>query len=202
MPFHQLMASFWDDHSFWDDQVFVANPNKSKPIVEILTGNQEKLLKYLTNFHTDKGGSASSASVPLQRACMSQIGKICMRHHLTQAMSCWNLKLDLSIRVFFCPVRLMPNRAKSSSCSFSGRFSGTLIIPAASSTQLILQKASASQAGHISSEYFVSLGCHISRFHCLHHLQEGTSAHMAFDDTHSIVVAVSSAVAELWGTLP
>ena len=37
------------------EQVFVANPNKPKPIVEILTGNQEKLLKYLTNFHTDKG---------------------------------------------------------------------------------------------------------------------------------------------------
>ncbi|KAK9818819.1 hypothetical protein WJX74_005590 [Apatococcus lobatus] len=35
-------------------KVFVANPNKPKPIVEILTGNQEKLLKYLTNFHTDK----------------------------------------------------------------------------------------------------------------------------------------------------
>ena len=36
-------------------QVFVANPNKTKPIVEILVGNKDKLLKYLTDFHSDKG---------------------------------------------------------------------------------------------------------------------------------------------------
>ena len=38
-------------------QVFVANPNKTKPIIEILVGNKDKLLKYLTDFHSDKGES-------------------------------------------------------------------------------------------------------------------------------------------------
>ena len=36
-------------------QVFVANPNKPQPIVDILTNNRGKLLKYLEEFHTDKG---------------------------------------------------------------------------------------------------------------------------------------------------
>ena len=36
-------------------QVFVANPNKTDAIVAILTSNKEKLLKYLGEFHTDKG---------------------------------------------------------------------------------------------------------------------------------------------------
>ena len=35
--------------------MFVANPNKTDAIVSILTGNKEKLLKYLGDFHTDKG---------------------------------------------------------------------------------------------------------------------------------------------------
>ncbi|KAK9814446.1 hypothetical protein WJX72_006019 [[Myrmecia] bisecta] len=35
-------------------KVFVANPNKTPGIVDILTGNKEKLLKYLADFHTDK----------------------------------------------------------------------------------------------------------------------------------------------------
>lgn len=35
-------------------KVFVANPNKTRPIVEILVGNRDKLLKYLTDFHSDK----------------------------------------------------------------------------------------------------------------------------------------------------
>lgn len=35
-------------------KVFVANPNKTQPIVDILTGNRDKLLKYLTDFHSDK----------------------------------------------------------------------------------------------------------------------------------------------------
>lgn len=37
-------------------QVFVANPNKTPEIVEVLSSNKEKLLKYLGDFHTDKGG--------------------------------------------------------------------------------------------------------------------------------------------------
>jgi hypothetical protein len=36
--------------------VFVANPNKPPAITEILANNRDKLLKYLEDFHTDKGG--------------------------------------------------------------------------------------------------------------------------------------------------
>lgn len=35
-------------------QVFVANPNKPKPILDILLRNQEKLVEFLTRFHTDR----------------------------------------------------------------------------------------------------------------------------------------------------
>lgn len=35
-------------------KVFVANPSKPQPIVDILANNKDKLLKYLEDFHTDK----------------------------------------------------------------------------------------------------------------------------------------------------
>jgi len=35
-------------------QVFVANPNKPRPIQEILLRNQEKLVEFLSRFHTDR----------------------------------------------------------------------------------------------------------------------------------------------------
>lgn len=35
-------------------KVFVANPNKPKPILDILLRNQEKLVDFLTKFHTDR----------------------------------------------------------------------------------------------------------------------------------------------------
>lgn len=35
-------------------KVFVANPNKTAPIVEILANNRDKLLKYLETFHDDR----------------------------------------------------------------------------------------------------------------------------------------------------
>ena len=35
-------------------QVFVANPNKTQPIIDILAGNKDKLLRYLADFHSDK----------------------------------------------------------------------------------------------------------------------------------------------------
>lgn len=35
-------------------QVFVANPNKPKPIAEILLRNRERLVEFLTNFHTER----------------------------------------------------------------------------------------------------------------------------------------------------
>lgn len=36
-------------------KVFVANPNKTQPIKDILRLNQETLLKYLSNFHNNRG---------------------------------------------------------------------------------------------------------------------------------------------------
>ncbi|KAG1665848.1 Protein Mo25 [Nymphon striatum] len=35
-------------------KVFVANPNKPKPILDILLRNKEKLVEFLTKFHTDR----------------------------------------------------------------------------------------------------------------------------------------------------
>lgn len=35
-------------------KVFVANPNKPKPITDILLRNRERLVEFLTNFHTDR----------------------------------------------------------------------------------------------------------------------------------------------------
>lgn len=35
-------------------KVFVANPNKPKPILDILLKNQEKLVEFLSNFHNDR----------------------------------------------------------------------------------------------------------------------------------------------------
>ncbi|KAI8342590.1 calcium-binding protein 39-like protein [Chlamydoabsidia padenii] len=35
-------------------KVFVANPNKNKPILDILVKNQEKLIVFLNNFHNDR----------------------------------------------------------------------------------------------------------------------------------------------------
>ena len=35
-------------------QVFVANPNKPKAILDILLRNKEKLVEFLSKFHTDR----------------------------------------------------------------------------------------------------------------------------------------------------
>ena len=35
-------------------KVFVANPNKTKPILDILIKNQEKLISFLAGFHNDR----------------------------------------------------------------------------------------------------------------------------------------------------
>lgn len=37
-------------------KVFVANPKKTRPILDILRKNQEKLITYLSNFQTDRTG--------------------------------------------------------------------------------------------------------------------------------------------------
>ncbi len=41
----------------------MANPNKTEEIVEVLSTNKEKLLKYLGDFHTDKGRPLSRMSL-------------------------------------------------------------------------------------------------------------------------------------------
>merc|ERR1719427_550633 len=35
-------------------KVFVANPNKTQPILDILVKNKDKLVEFLLNFHTDR----------------------------------------------------------------------------------------------------------------------------------------------------
>jgi len=37
-------------------QVFVANPSKAKPILDILLKNKDKLIDFLSKFHTDRTG--------------------------------------------------------------------------------------------------------------------------------------------------
>lgn len=47
-------------------KVFVANPNKAKPILDILIKNREKLINFLSNFHNEKG------FLKLMLACATQ----------------------------------------------------------------------------------------------------------------------------------
>jgi len=58
----KLMMQLLRDHSrniqfeaFHVFKVFVANPNKPQPILNILVKNKDKLISFLTNFHNDKG---------------------------------------------------------------------------------------------------------------------------------------------------
>lgn len=48
-------------------QVFVANPNKSAEVVQILTGNKERLLRYLGDFHMDKGARPRLPCIGLEK---------------------------------------------------------------------------------------------------------------------------------------
>ena len=48
------ITSIFNSSSIFEFQVFVANPNKPKPILDILLRNQEKLVDFLTRFHTDR----------------------------------------------------------------------------------------------------------------------------------------------------
>lgn len=47
-------------------QVFVANPGKTKPIQDILLKNKDKLVDFLSRFHTDRTGGYS--------VCMACVG--------------------------------------------------------------------------------------------------------------------------------
>ena len=39
----------------YEKKVFVANPNKAQPILDILIRNKSKLESFLSNFHNDNG---------------------------------------------------------------------------------------------------------------------------------------------------
>ena len=41
-------------HVCFFTQVFVANPNKTQPIIDILLKNQTKLIDFLSNFQKDR----------------------------------------------------------------------------------------------------------------------------------------------------
>lgn len=43
-----------DSHQFLSTQVFVANPNKTQPILDILLKNQTKLIEFLSKFQNDR----------------------------------------------------------------------------------------------------------------------------------------------------
>lgn len=49
-PPKQLLIKFFPNSK----KVFVANPNKPKPITDILLRNKEKLIDFLSNFHSDR----------------------------------------------------------------------------------------------------------------------------------------------------
>lgn len=44
----------------------MANPNKTKAVSDILVNNKEKLLKYLEDFHNDRGGCPWNGGVSVQ----------------------------------------------------------------------------------------------------------------------------------------
>ena len=41
-------------------KVFVANPNKTKPVQDILLKNKDKLVEFLSKFHNDRTGESAS----------------------------------------------------------------------------------------------------------------------------------------------
>ena len=51
-------------------KVFVANPNKPPAVVDILSGNCDRLLKYLHDFHSDKGARAHARAHARGAACV------------------------------------------------------------------------------------------------------------------------------------
>ena len=51
LTIHFSEATFF---TLWFLQVFVANPNKPKPILDILLRNQDKLIDFLSKFHNDR----------------------------------------------------------------------------------------------------------------------------------------------------
>ena len=67
-------------------QVFVANPNKTQEITELLQHNKDKLLRYLGDFHTDKGGFPSCQHC----TCFTHWCRVasCFMHHFLVMKRC------------------------------------------------------------------------------------------------------------------
>lgn len=53
LNFHLTLCLLLPSDSF-SRQVFVANPNKTQPIIDILLKNQTKLIDFLSNFQKDR----------------------------------------------------------------------------------------------------------------------------------------------------
>ncbi|KAJ3282926.1 hypothetical protein HDU79_009549 [Rhizoclosmatium sp. JEL0117] len=62
-------------------KVFVANPNKAKPILDILQKNKEKLVTYLTGFHNDRTGGSTEGYVDNQLIGTGKIAHAAIRGH-------------------------------------------------------------------------------------------------------------------------
>ena len=89
-------------------QVFVANPNKPDAIVEILTSNKDKLLKYLGDFHTDKG---TPLSVVCRASCLlSSFVLVACCHAL-----CWGLSIQTTLTAYVAQRMSSSKRRKQSS---------------------------------------------------------------------------------------
>ena len=54
----------------------MANPNKTKPILDILLRNKEKLIDFLTKFHTDRTGG-HTRSLKLGKSCLYNYIFVC-----------------------------------------------------------------------------------------------------------------------------
>jgi calcium binding protein 39 len=48
---------------FYLPKIFIANPSKTKPILDILFKNKERLITFLGNFHNDKSGNCDRLHV-------------------------------------------------------------------------------------------------------------------------------------------
>lgn len=54
--FSRATIAFFTEANVVAQQVFVANPKKSKPVQDILLKNRDKLLAFLPKFHDDRRG--------------------------------------------------------------------------------------------------------------------------------------------------
>jgi hypothetical protein len=49
-------------------KIFVANPQKAPPIIDILCRNKEKLIEFLQKFQAEKGGIVNDTCMPTSSA--------------------------------------------------------------------------------------------------------------------------------------